>query len=118
MGRETDALVSKRFKLKMFGWPLLLCGFAGLALTALVVIKSLHSPFMSRRGSFGADDSGFSTDLFRDQSVIPKLAIFALVFGVLAFVGMLLLRKARNITLEMKATDAEVSRRLRVEERM
>jgi hypothetical protein len=118
MGVQTDALENKRTWLKMFGWPPLLLGGAGFLMVGVVVLLAVLSPFMRRRDPFDTGDSVFSIDLMRDSSAIPKLAVFGIFCAVLAGLGVWLLRSARDITLELRATDAEASRRMRVEERM
>jgi hypothetical protein len=78
------------------------------------------APFRQRRGPFDEGDnfSVLSVELMRDGSVTPELSILALLCTAVLVAATLILRGARKLTAEMKQTDAEVSRRLRVEERL
>lgn len=44
------------------------------------------------------------------------LSVWGVAFGLIGLAGALLLSKARGITRELRATEDEVSRRVRVEE--
>ena len=120
MGRETDALISKRAKYKLWGWLLLPIGLAGFALVGYVALQGVIAPFRQRRGPFDEGDnySVLSVELMRDGNITPELFVLALLCAAILVTATLILRAARNITRELEATDAEASRRMRVEERM
>lgn len=120
MGRETDALISKRAKYRLWGWLLLPIGLAGFVLAGYVALQGVIAPFRQRRGPFdeGHNFSILSVDLMRDGNPTPELFVLALFCAALLVTATLFFRGARKITAEIKQTDAEVSRRLRVEERM
>jgi hypothetical protein len=120
MGRETDALLAKRAKYRLWSWLLLPVGLAGFVLAGYVALQGVLAPFRQRRGPFDEGDnfSVLSVELMRDGNVTPELFVLALLCAAFLVTATFLFRGARKLTAEMKQTDAEVSRRLRVEERI
>lgn len=120
MGRETDALLAKRAKYRLWGAILLPIGFAGFALAGYAVLQSLVAPLRQRRGPFDEGDnfSVLSVELLRDGDVTPALFALALLSAAFLVAATVFFRRARKITAEHSQTEADVSRQLRVEERL
>jgi uncharacterized membrane protein len=120
MGQEKDVLIKSRSKYRIGCGILFLISLVGFILTIYSFAQVLLWPARHRRAPFDStgDFSIFPVDLMRNGKPTSALYGLAVISVVSLFIAILLLIKARNITSEIKATEAEVSRRLRVEERL
>jgi hypothetical protein len=114
MGKEINKLIHRRSNFRMGGWPLTLVGAAGMFFMAYVALHTLITPL--RRGSF---DPAQSDDIYLlvEKGQPTSYFLTLLVTSVLCLgVGALLLKTVRKINRKLKGTQAEVSRRRRVDE--
>ena len=107
-------LIDKRSTYRMYGWLLTVVGVAGMLFMAYIGIRTLLSPL--RRRSFDLPQSGDIYLLVENGDPTTFLFGLGIAFVVCVGAGNLLLSMARGITKELKETQAEVSRRMRVEE--
>lgn len=102
----------------MYGGLASFISVTGLLFAGYLVLQALLG--MARRHSFDAEQVNsfylFSVPLIENGDPAPALFVWAMVFGVIGLIGAIFLSKARGITREIKETEAEVSRRVRVEE--
>lgn len=113
MSYHTDLLINSRSKCRKSGWLLSLVGLAGLLFVGFVAVRTLLTPL--RRHTFDLSQSDVHL-LVEGGNPTPLLYGLGMVFAVCVIAGNLRLSKARRITKELQDTEAEVSRRLRVEE--
>lgn len=114
MSYHTNTLVNRRSNYRTYGWLLTLVGLAGLLFVGYIGVRTLLTPL--RRRSF---DLAQSNDIYLlVENGEPTAFLFGIGIAFVVFVGAgnWLLSMARGITRELKATQAEVSRRIRVEE--
>jgi hypothetical protein len=114
MGHHTTQLIDRRSTYRKFGWLLTLVGVAGVLFVALIGAYTLITPL--RRHSFDLAQSNDIYLLVERGHPTPLVLGLAVGFVVCIGAGNWLLSKARGITKELKDTQAEVSRRMRVEE--
>lgn len=118
MGMHTDTLITRRANLRLFGW---LLSLAGILSFLYVLFTTLNTATQARRqGPFEEVQDAyllFLLPLTDGGKIISLNFIGALLgFAALTVGGVIVLKAAHDITLELKATEAEVNRRLRVEE--
>jgi hypothetical protein len=119
MGKETDKLIDKRSDYRIYGRLLVFVGSAGLIFAAYILLQALLSP--ARRHSLDPTQEAndiylLSIPLIKNGSPAPPLPGLGFAFGVMAGVGAWFLTKARDITREIRATEAEVNRQIRIAE--
>ena|ERR1700749_3306359 len=120
MGQYTDSLVARRWNCRLAGWLLSLVGLLSIL---HVVFTTLNAAAAAGRRDPFADVEDFYVffllPLTRGGRLIPFNFLCAMLAAAMVFaVGMSFLKRARGITEELHETEAEVNRRLRVEERM
>lgn len=119
MGSETNKLLDKRWDYRMYGWLLTLVAVAGMLFALYLVIQPLLNAV--RQQSFDPRQANdfylFSVvPLIQNGAPAPMLFVWCMAFSLVGIAGTVFLTKARRITREIEDTEAEIGRRLRVEE--
>jgi hypothetical protein len=113
MGQHKDKLINKRSNRRWFGGLLLGVGVSGILFTlylgASVVIEA------RRRAEELLPFDDYTSPLDSPKAILFWLCVLLAFLGCLG-AGLVVLKKGHNITLELKQTDAEINRQLRVEE--
>lgn len=113
MGQRTDLLIHKRSNRRKLGALLSVVGASGFLLTLYFGLHTLLS-LRGRNAALGAPEDYYPTGDPGKLILIWLVTLLSFVACLVA--GMLVLQSAQRITRELKDTEAEISRRLRVEE--
>lgn len=113
MGQHTDILINKRSNLRWFGGLLCGVGFPGMLFTLALGVSAVLAARRHAEEILPPDD--YISPLDSPEMIIYWL-IALLAFLVCSTVGVAVLIRGHKITLELKQTETEVNRQLRVEE--
>ncbi len=113
MGQHKDKLINKRSNRRWFGGLLLGVGVSGILFTLYLGASAVIEARRRAEELLPFDD--YSSPLDSPKAIIYWIVVLVAFFACAA-VGAAILKKGHDITLELKQTDAEINRQLRVEE--